>query len=37
MLLVFHYNAIFMENSNVTFSEEKRPINTKVLSKDLKQ
>ena len=26
-----------MENSNVTFSEEKGPINTKVLSKHLKQ
>ena len=37
MLLVFHYNATFMENSNATFSEEKGPVNTKVLSKGLKQ
>ena len=37
MLLVFHYHAIFMVNSNVTFSEEKGPINIKILSKDQKQ
>lgn len=29
-----NHHAIFMESSNVTFSEEKVPINKKVLSKD---
>ena len=32
-----NHHAIFMESSNVTFSEEKVPINKKVLSKDQKQ
>ena len=36
-VLIFKRHAIFIEGLCVTFREQKKPVNTKVLGKDRKQ